>query len=86
MFFVCLFDLGFRSEGLFCMPTWSHDKTSVSCQGPPTAMIYDFADGAQTVHTVSFPNFPNSLFVCLIKDFGSFASLHTNTKVCAVIP
>ena len=33
----------------------SDGKTSVSCQGPPTTMIYDFADGAQTVHTVSFP-------------------------------
>ena len=64
----------------------SDGKTSVSCQGPPTTMIYDFADGAQTVHTVSFPNFQNSLFVYLIKDFGSFASLHTNMKVCAVIP
>ena len=29
-------------------------KTSVFCQGPPTTMIYDFADGAQTFHNVSF--------------------------------
>ena len=61
----------------------SDGKTSVSCQGPPTTMIYDFADGAQTVHTVSFSTFPNSLFD---QGFGSFAGLHTNTKVCAVIP
>ena len=43
----------------------SDGKTSVSCQGPPTTMIYDFADGAQTVHTVSLPEKCFSLFVCL---------------------
>ena len=46
----------------------SDGKTSVSCQGPPATMIYDFADGAQTVHTVSFPEkcFCFFLFVCCL--------------------
>ena len=46
----------------------SDGKTSVSCQGPPTTMIYDFADGAQTLHTVRFLNLL-FFFVCLF-DLG----------------
>ena len=33
-------------------------------------MIYDFADGAQTVHTVSFPKKMFCLFVCLLEEKG----------------
>ena len=52
----------------------SDGKTSVSCQGPPTTMIYDFADGAQTVHTVSFPKnmFFVGLFICWSVGLDAF--------------
>ena len=50
LFFVGLFICWFVGLDAFK----EDGKTSVFCQGPPTTMIYDFADGAQTFHNVSF--------------------------------